>query len=103
MKSDAQFDSVITEFRALRREIRIALMLAGLLLALELLDRLPTGCSRPVESGAGMEASQTLAEPSEDAPSPPAATREPAAQAAETEEPAKTDAELSVAGPEPRR
>ena len=49
-----------------------------------------------------MEASQTLAEPSEDAPSPPAATRESAAEAAETEEPAKADAELSVAGPEPR-
>ena len=38
MKSDAQFDSVIREFRALRREIRIILALLGLLGALRLLD-----------------------------------------------------------------
>ena len=92
-----------TDIKSLRRENRLILAVLGLLVALGLLDWLPTGCSRPVESGTGTEASQTVAEPSEDAPSPPAATREPAAEAAETDEPAEADAELSVAGPEPRR
>ena len=101
--SAAQDETLKTEIKSLRSEIRIILAVGGLLIALGLLDWLPTGCSRPVESGTGTEASQTVAEPSEDAPSPPAATREPAAEAAETDEPAEADAELSVAGPEPRR
>ena len=100
---DALRETHKRDFKSLRREIRIALMLAGLLVALDLLDRLPTGCSRPLESDAGTEASQAVAEPSEDAPSPPAATREPAAEAAGTDEPTEADAELSVADPEPRR
>ena len=101
--SAAQDETLKTEIKSLRREIRIILAVGGLLIALGLLDWLPTGCSRPVESGTGTEASQTVAEPSEDAPSPPAATREPAAEAAGTEEPTEADAELSVADPEPRR
>ena len=101
--SAAQDETLKTEIKSLRREIRIILAVGGLLIALGLLDWLPTGCSRPVESGTGTEASQTVAEPSEDAPSPPAATREPAAEAAGTDEPTEADAELSVADPEPRR
>ena len=101
--SAAQDETTKTEIKSLRREIRIILAVGGLLIALGLLDWLPTGCSRPVESGTGTEASQTVAEPSEDAPSPPAATREPAAEAAGTDEPTEADAELSVADPEPRR
>ena len=102
MKSDAQFEALITEIKLFRRERRILLTAVGLL-AIVRFGWLGQGCSRPVESGAGTEASQTVAEPSEDAPSPPAATREPTAEAAETDEPAEADAELSVAGPEPRR
>ena len=100
---DALRETHKTDIKSVRREIRIILAVLGLLVALGLLDWLPTGCSRPVESGTGTEASQAVAEPSEDAPSPPAATREPAAEAAGTDEPTEADAELSVADPEPRR
>ena len=102
-KIDALRETHKTDIKSVRREIRLILAVVGLLVALGLLDWLPTGCSRPVESGAGTEASQAVAEPSEDAPSPPAATREPAAEAAGTDEPTEADAELSVADPEPRR
>ena len=102
-KIDALRETHKTEIKSLRREIRMTLILFGLVIALGLFGWLGEGCSRPVESDAGTEASQAVAEPSEDAPSPPAATREPAAEAAGTDEPTEADAELSVADPEPRR
>ena len=103
LKIDALRETHKTEIKSLRRENRMTLILFGLVIALGLFGWLGEGCSRPVESDAGTEASQAVAEPSEDAPSPPAATREPAAEAAGTDEPTEADAELSVADPEPRR
>ena len=102
-KIDALRETHKTEIKSLRRENRMTLILFGLVIALGLFGWLGQGCSGPVESDAGTEASQAVAEPSEDAPSPPAATREPAAEAAGTDEPTEADAELSVADPEPRR
>ena len=91
MKLDAGFYALRSDIRSLRREMRLMLAVLTLLVAVGLFGWFGQGCSRPIESHAGVEASQTAAAPSPGTASVPVATPEPSAEAVETVETALAD------------
>ena len=106
---DAKLDALQSDIRSLRREMRLVLAVFTLLIAIGLFGSFGRGCSRPVESHVGVEASQTVAEPSADRSSVPVVTPDPSGESVETDEPAQADqapevdGEGLVADPEARR
>ena len=98
VKLDAGFGALQSEIQSFRRENRIILGVLTLLVAIGLFGSFSQGCSRPVASHVGVEASQTAAEPRPGAASVPEATREPSAESVETDEPALADKPLGVDG-----
>lgn len=103
LKLDATAQMLNTAIDSIRRENRLVLAVLGLLATIGIFGWLGQGCSRPVESNVGVEASQSAAGSSGDSPSLPGATRESATESSETDEPAEVDGEQSVSDPEPRR
>ena len=106
---DAKLDALQSDIRSFRREMRLVLAVLTLLVAIGLFGSFGQGCSRPVESHVGVEASQTVAEPSADPSSVPVVTRDPSGESVETDETAQADqapevdGEGLVADPEARR
>ena len=106
---DAKLDALQSDIRSLRREMRLVLAVFTLLIAIGLFGSFGRGCSRPVESHVGVEASQTVAEPSADPSSVPVVTRDPSGESVETDETPQADqapevdGEGLVADPEARR
>ena len=103
LKLDTNAEVLNTAIDSIRRENRLVLAVLGLLATIGIFGWLGQGCSRPVESNVGVEASQSAAGSSGDSPSLPGATRESATESSETDEPAEVDGEQSVSDPEPRR
>ena len=103
LKLDTNAEVLNAAIDSIRRENRLVLAVLGLLATIGIFGWLGQGCSRPVESNVGVEASQSAAGSSGDSPSLPGATRESATESSETDEPAEVDEEQSVPDPEPRR
>ena len=97
-KVDAGFGALQSDIQSLRRENRLILAVLTLLVAIGLFSSFSQGCSRPVESRVGVDASQTAAEPSPGAASVPEETREPSAESVETDEPAQADKSTGLEG-----
>ena len=98
VKLDAGFDALQSDTRSLRREMRLVLAVLTLSVAVVLFGSFSRGCSQPVESHVGVEASQTVAEPSPSAASVPESTAEPSAESVETDETALADKPPGVDG-----
>lgn len=103
LKLDTNAEVLNTAIDSIRCENRLVLAVLGLLATIGIFGWLGQGCSRPVGSNVGVEASQSAAGSSGDSPSLPGATRESATVSSETDEPAEVDGEQSVSDPEPRR
>ena len=90
---------------SLRRENRFMMILFAALIALGVFGWLGESCSRPVESNAGVEASQAGGGSGRDMRTLPAETREPSTESSETDgpaeddEPTEDDGERSVSDP----
>ena len=103
LKLDANAEVLNTAIDSIRRENRLVLAVLALLATIGIFGWLGQGCSRPVESNVGVEASQSAAGSSGDSPSLPGATRESTTESLDTDEPAEVDGEQSVSDPEPWR
>ena len=103
LKLDANAEVLNTAVDSIRRENRLVLAVLALLATIGIFGWLGQGCSRPVESNVGVEASQSAVGSSGDSPSLPGATRESTTESLDTDEPAEVDGEQSVSDPEPRR
>lgn len=103
LKLDANAEVLNTAVDSIRRENRLVLAVLALLATIGIFGWLGQGCSRPVESNVGVEASQSAVGSSGDSPSLPGATRESTTESLDTDEPAEVDGEQSVSDPEPGR
>ena len=99
VKLDSAVQKLTESNASLRRENRIKMALLAVLIALGVFGWLGESCSRPVESNAGVEASQGVGGSGRDMRALPAETREPSTESSETDGPAEDDGETSVSDP----
>ena len=98
--TQAQIRALTKEIQSLRNENRFMLGVFALVIALGVFGWLGDGCSRPVDSDVGVEASQTVGGRSGDGLGSTEATREASGESVETDETAEAGGERSASAPE---